>query len=174
VGPGTELVRWRQRAVRVVHRDERQRPVRARALVELGVLVVRVTATREHDQREPGREAGGARVRDGRAVPPGEVLVVELDVGEEVGFGVGDPAAWLDAGDRARVDADDVTRPVHLDGLLDVVGERAAVAGDAQAHLDARPVRGTGRCRDARGEPGAQPGQEGVRILAHGATSQAP
>jgi hypothetical protein len=124
VRPGAELVRRRQRGVRVSDGDERQRPLWAHALVELGLLVVRVAATGEHDQGEPRCQAGGRAVRRCGAVPPREVLVVELDVGQQVRLGVGDPGARLGAGDRPRVHADDVARSVQLDQLGDIAGPR--------------------------------------------------
>ncbi|TMM27986.1 MAG: hypothetical protein E6F99_30645 [Actinobacteria bacterium] len=124
--PRAELVRRRQGGqVRDV--DDRQWAARRLALV--GEL-----AFGEHDQSQPGVQPAGGRVHHVRAVPPREVLVVELDERQEVRVEVGDPVARLGAHDGAPVHADDVARAVQRHVVLNGLAERATARGGGTVH----------------------------------------
>ncbi len=124
VSPGPQLRGRRQRS-RFGNRDERQRAAHGGAVLELGAVPgTRVLSAGEHDQREPGPQALGGGVWGGRAVSPGEVFVVELDVGEVVGLDVGDPRSRFGARDHPGIHPDDVPGAVDLHGPHDVAADR--------------------------------------------------
>ncbi|RSN20415.1 hypothetical protein DL990_40410 [Amycolatopsis sp. WAC 01416] len=136
VCPGAEFARRLER-LRVLHGDERQRLVRDEAVREFG------RGLGQHDQREPRCQPFRRVVRFRGAVAPGEVLVIELDVGQEVRLEIGDARPRLGAGDGSRIDADDVTRPVELQRLGEFAEQRGLsvldrVAGQSQSDRDAR------------------------------------
>ena len=67
---------------------------------------------RHDDQRQPGQEAT-VGVGAHRRQQPGQIGRDELDRGEQVRLGVGRPGDRVDPGDRRRVEADGVARPVQ-------------------------------------------------------------
>ena len=173
VSPRPEVRGGRQHA-RVGERDVRKRP--AGDVRALGELLLR-----QHDERDP-RPQPEVRAVDGRrCVPPGEILVVEVDGDEVVRLEVRDPVARLGADDRARIDADEIARAVERDVLRQRLRElRAArdrIADELQLDMRGRArlhavvaVCGGDRVPDAAPEPR----QERIRRqAAHAATSNA-
>ena len=171
VRPSPQVVR-RGQHITVGNRDAGERPAdRPGALAELRFL--------QHNEREPRTQPQSGPVRRRRRVAPNEILVVELDRGQVVGFVVRDPRPRIGAENGATVDADDVARAVERDVLCQGRGERCAatdrISGDLQldmrrgAGLDARVVV---RGDDRDGDPLAQPRQERVGAKrAHAAIS---
>ena len=162
VRPGPQLGGVGQRG-EVGDRDRGQRCARRDA----GLGELRLG---QHHQADPRSQPAVAEVGRGRRVPPREVLVVELDVGQVVGFEVGDAGARFGAHDRPAIHADDVARPEERDLLLyrQRVHARTVEPDAVQAQRDRylRPEH-HGRVAvggaDLVGEALAQPRQERVR-----------
>ena len=73
-----------------------------------------------HDQRNPGQQL---QALGGRwSVAPAEVFVVEIACRQVIRFEVRDELARLGADNDARIDANDVTRPIEFDRLCDRLG----------------------------------------------------
>jgi hypothetical protein len=169
VRPGPQLVRRWQRFC-VFQGDIGQRAAeRVLAFVELALL--------QHDECDPGPQLHAVGRR--RRVAPGEILVVELDRGEIIGFVIGDPGMWVGPEDRAAFDADDVAGPEQRDilrhwrGQFDAAADRIAVY--LQRDWNRRPrldgLIAIAR-RDCVSYPLAQPRQERIgRERVHAAIS---
>ena len=131
VRPGPQFSGGRQR-LEIVHADVWQGSARhVLAFVELGLG--------EDDEREPRTQLQAARVGRGRRVTPWQILVIEFNRREEVRLEIRDPRPGVRAQDRPRVDADDISRPIERDVLVDLLRQRAAVeflAGELHADLD--------------------------------------